>query len=66
MAKMNELMEKLEAAETVEEINEVKAEIETEKSRQAVIAEKSAILDSFKAEQPVEAKSEPDAGRFRR
>lgn len=60
MAKMNELMEKLEAAETVEEINEVKAEIETEKSRQAVIAEKSAILDSFKAEQPVEAKSEPE------
>lgn len=60
MTKMNELMEKLEAAETVEEINEVKAEIETEKSRQAVIAEKSAILDSFKAEKPVEAKSEPE------
>mgnify|MGYP002513258146 CR=1 FL=1 len=50
MAKMNELMEKLEAAETVEEINEVKAEIETEKSRQAAIAEKAALLDSFKAQ----------------
>lgn len=58
MEKMTELMEKLEAAETVEEINAVKSEIETEKSRQAVIAEKSAILDSFKAEKPVEAKSE--------
>ena len=60
MAKMTELMEKLEAAETVEEINEVKAEIETEKSRQAAIAEKSAILDSFKAEKTVEVKSEPE------
>lgn len=57
--KMTELMEKLEAAETVDAINEVKAEIDAEKSRQAVIAEKSAILDSFKAEKPVEAKSEP-------
>ena len=60
MAKMNELMEKLEAAETVEDINEVKAEIVAEKERQEVIAEKSAILDSFKAEKPVEAKSEPE------
>ena len=59
MEKMTELMEKLEAAETVEDINTVKAEIDAEKSRQAVIAEKSAILDSFKAEKPVEAKSEP-------
>lgn len=57
---MNELMEKLEAAETVEDINEVKAEIVAEKERQEVIAEKSAILDSFKAEKPVEAKSEPE------
>ena len=56
---MNELMEKLEAAETVEEINEVKAEIEAEKSRKAAIAEKSAILESLKAEKPVEVKSEP-------
>ena len=60
MAKMTELMEKLEAAESVEEINEVKAEIDAEKSRQAAIAEKSAILDSFKAEKSVEVKSEPE------
>ena len=60
MAKMTELMEKLEAAESVEEINEVKAEIDAEKSRQAAIAEKSAILDSFKAEKTVEVKSEPE------
>lgn len=59
MAKMTELMEKLEAAETVEDINEVKAEIVAEKERQEVIAEKSAILDSFKAEKPIEAKAEP-------
>ena len=59
MAKMTELMEKLEAAETVEDINEVKAEIIAEKERQEVIAEKSAILDSFKAEKPIEAKAEP-------
>lgn len=59
MAKMNELMEQLESAETVEEINEVKAAIDAEKARQTAIAEKSAILDSFKAEKPVEAKSEP-------
>lgn len=60
MAKMNELMEKLEAAETVEEINEVKAAIVAEKERQEVIAEKSAILDSFKTAEPVEAKEEPE------
>lgn len=59
MEKMTELMEKLEAAETVDEINEIKSAIEAEKSRQAVIAEKSAILDSFKAAAPVEMKSEP-------
>lgn len=59
MAKMNELMEKLEAAETVEEINEIKGAIDAEKERQSVIAEKSAILDSFKASEPVEAKAEP-------
>ena len=59
MEKMTELMEQLEAAETVDEINEVKSAIEAEKSRQAAIAEKSAILDSFKAAAPVETKSEP-------
>ena len=58
MTKMNELMEKLEAAETVEEINEAKAAIVAEKERQEVIAEKSAILDSFKTAEPVEAKEE--------
>ena len=56
--KMKELMEKLEAAETVEEINSVKAEIEAEKSRKAVIAEKSAILNSLKANEPKEVKAE--------
>lgn len=59
MEKMQELMEKLEASETVEEINEVKEEIEAEKSRQAVIAEKSAILDGFKAAQSVDVSDEP-------
>ena len=58
MEKMNELMERLEAAETVEQINEVKDAIAAEKQHQAVIAEKAALLDSFKAEQPVEAKGE--------
>ena len=55
---MDELMEKLEAAETVEEINSVKGEIEAEKSREAAIAEKSAILASLKSEKPEEV-SEP-------
>lgn len=54
MPKMKELMEKLEAAETIEEINAIKDEIEAEKARQSVIAEKAAILDGFKAEKPVE------------
>lgn len=57
---MDELLKKLEAAETVEEINEVTAEIEAEKSRQAVIAEKAALLDSFKAETH-EVKSDTEA-----
>lgn len=48
MSKFDELYSQLEAAGTVDEINEVKAAIDAEKSRQAVIAEKSAILDSFK------------------
>ena len=60
MTKMNELMEKLEAAETVEEINEAKAAIVAEKERQEVIAEKSAILDSFKTAEPIEVKEEPE------
>jgi len=58
---MNELMEKLESAETVEEINSVKAEIEQEKSRQEAIAEKSKILNSFKASKAVEPKEEAEA-----
>ena len=53
-----ELIEKLEAAESVEEINAVKAEIEAEKSREEAIAEKAAILDSFKAEEPEDAPKE--------
>jgi len=56
---MSELMEKLEAAETVEEINSIKSEIEAEKSREDAIAEKSAILNSFKAAKPVEVKAAP-------
>ena len=60
MANMNELMEKLEAAETVEDIKSATAEIVAEKERQEVVAEKSAILDSFKAEKAVEVKSEPE------
>lgn len=55
---MNELMEKLEAAETVEEINEIKAAIDAEKSRKAVVAEKSAILDALKADEPKPVKAE--------
>ena len=60
MEKMNELMEQLEAAETVEQINEVKDAIAAEKQHQAVIAEKAALLDSFKAEEHVEVKSEEE------
>ena len=60
MEKMNELMGQLDAAETDEEINTIKEEIEAEKSRQAAIAEKSALLNSFKAEKPVEAKADPE------
>lgn len=59
--KMNELVEQLEAAETVEEINEVKSAIEAEKAHQAAIAEKSAILEGLKgAEKNVDTpKDEP-------
>jgi HK97 family phage major capsid protein len=53
-----ELMEKLEAAETVEEINEVKAEIEAAKAREEAIAEKSKLLNSFKAAEPKSAPKE--------
>ena len=57
--KMKELMEKLENAATVEEINAVKAEIEAEKANEAAIAEKSAILEGLKGEeQKVEKKIE--------
>lgn len=49
---MQELMEKLEKAETVDEINSVKSEIEVEKAHQDAVAEKAKILDSFKAAQP--------------
>ena len=61
MEKMTELMEKLEVAETVEEINELKAEIVAEKEHQAVIAEKAALLDGFKAQkaEDVSADIEP-------
>ena len=58
--KMTELMEKLEKAETIEDINSVKEEISAEKNRQTVIAEKSAILNGLKAEQPVEVADEAE------
>lgn len=60
MHKMEELMSQLESAETVEEINEVKSAIKAEKARQAAIAEKAALLDSFKAEEPKTVKAEPE------
>ena len=62
--KMKELMEKLEAAETVEEINAVKEEIEAEKARQAAIAAKAEIMEGLKAPEPVKAKSEPEPRRL--
>lgn len=52
--KMKELMKQLETAETVEQINEIKAAIEQEKERQSAISEKAAILESLKG-----AKREP-------
>lgn len=58
MPNMKELMSQLESAETVEEINEVKSAIDAEKAHQAAIAEKAALLDSFKAEEPKTAKAE--------
>jgi len=56
MSKMDELAAQLEAAETVEDINEAKAAIEAEQAREQAIAEKSAILDSMKAAKPVAVK----------
>lgn len=57
MSKMDELMNQLKAAETVEEINAVKSAIDAEKAHQAAIAEKAALLDSFKADEPKPVKS---------
>lgn len=58
MHKMEELMNQLESAETVEEINEIKSAIDAEKAHQAAIAEKAALLDSFKADEPKPVKAE--------
>lgn len=60
MPKMEELMNQLESAETVDEINEVKSAIEAEKAHQAAIAEKAALLDSLKADEPKSAKAESE------
>lgn len=54
MSKIDELAAQLEAAETVDEINEIKSAIEAEQAREKAIAEKSAILESMKG-----AKSAP-------
>lgn len=56
MSKMDELTAQLEAAETVEEINEAKSAIEMEQAREAAIAEKAAILENMKAAKPVEVR----------
>lgn len=56
---MDELIKKLEAAQTVEEINECKAAIEAEQAREKAISEKAAILEGMKAPQPKEAKEQP-------
>ena len=58
MSKLDELAVQLEAAETVEEINELKSAIEAEQQLQSAIAEKAAILDGMKASEPVEVKGE--------
>ena len=57
--KMKELMAQLETAETVEEINEVKAAIDAEKARQAAIQEKAAILESLKGQKKETGKDAP-------
>lgn len=56
--KMKELMKQLETAETVEQINEIKAAIDAEKARQTAISEKAAILESFKGENRENGKEE--------
>ena len=56
---MDELIKKLEAAETVDEINECKAAIEAEKAREKAISEKAAILEGMKAPEPKEVKAAP-------
>lgn len=45
---MEELLKKLENAETVDEINAVKGEIEQHKAHEAAIAEKAALLENLK------------------
>ena len=57
--KMKELMAQLETAETVEEINEIKAAIDAEKARQAAIQEKAAILESLKGQKKETGKDAP-------
>ena len=57
--KMKELMAQLETAETVEEINEIKAAIDAEKARQAAIQEKAAILDALKGQKKETGKDAP-------
>lgn len=57
--KMKELMAQLESAETVEEINEIKAAIDAEKARQAAIQEKAAILESLKGQKKETGKDAP-------
>lgn len=54
---MDELIKKLEAAETVEEINEAKAAIEAEKARMKAVEEKAAILEGMKAPEPKSVKA---------
>jgi len=58
MTKLEELAAELEAAETVEQINEVKGAIEAEQAREAAIAEKAAILDGMKAAKPQPVKAD--------
>ena len=57
--KMKELMAQLETAETVEQINEIKAAIDAEKARQAAIQEKAAILESLKGQKKETGKDAP-------
>ena len=57
--KMKELMAQLESAETVEQINEIKAAIDAEKARQAAIQEKAAILESLKGQKKETGKDAP-------